>query len=124
MYEVSIKKSFSAAHALKEIGGMCEKLHGHNFIVEVSVASSELSDSGILIDFTVLQKWTDEILKNLDHKHLNETPFFNTCNPSAENIAKFIYDMLLEKTGNHNINVARVTVWESEDAKASYTGNT
>lgn len=123
MYEVTIKKSFSAAHILKEIGGTCEKLHGHNFIVEVSVCSSKLNDSGIVIDFKVLQEWTDEILKELDHKHLNETPFFNAINPSAENIARFIYERLLKKAIMHTINVERVTVWESEDTKASYSGN-
>lgn len=37
MYEVTIRKSFSAAHILKEIGGKCEDLHGHNFVVEVTV---------------------------------------------------------------------------------------
>jgi 6-pyruvoyltetrahydropterin/6-carboxytetrahydropterin synthase len=123
VYEVSIKKSFSAAHTLKDIGGTCEQLHGHNFIVEASVSSHKLSDSGILIDFSVLHEWTDEILQELDHKHLNETPFFNVLNPSAENIAKFIYERLLEKARSHDINVDRVTVWESEDTKASYTGN-
>ena len=43
MYEVTIKKTFSAAHILKEIGGRCEELHGHNFLVEVSVSAPELN---------------------------------------------------------------------------------
>jgi 6-pyruvoyltetrahydropterin/6-carboxytetrahydropterin synthase len=57
---------------LKEAGGTCEKLHGHNFIVEVSICSTGLTDAGILIDFRILKQWTDEILKEFDHKYLNE----------------------------------------------------
>ena len=63
MYEVTIKKSFSAAHLLKEIGGKCEELHGHNFLVEVSVAAESLNEEGLLIDFRVVKRWTDEVLE-------------------------------------------------------------
>jgi 6-pyruvoyltetrahydropterin/6-carboxytetrahydropterin synthase len=121
VYEVTIKQSFSAAHILKEIGGTCEKLHGHNFIVEVSLSSSELTEAGILIDFKILKEWTEDILKCLDHKDLNEVDYFKNINPSAENVARFIYDSISEKVKDHNIHAARVTVWESEDARASYS---
>ncbi|MCX5847777.1 MAG: 6-carboxytetrahydropterin synthase QueD [Deltaproteobacteria bacterium] len=124
MYEVTIKQSFSAAHTLKEIGGTCEKLHGHTFIVEVSVSSCELTETGILIDFRILKEWTNEILKELDHKYLNEINDFKNLNPSSENIARFIYDRISENAKNHHVDVSRVTVWESEDAKVSYSGKT
>jgi 6-pyruvoyltetrahydropterin/6-carboxytetrahydropterin synthase len=124
MYEVTIKQSFSAAHTLKEIGGTCEKLHGHTFIVEVSVSSCEITETGILIDFRILKEWTNEILKELDHKYLNEINYFKDLNPSSENVAKFIYDRISEKAENHHADVSRVTVWESEDAKVSYSGKT
>ena len=122
MYEVTITQSFSAAHSLKEIGGACEKLHGHNFIVEVSLSSPALNDAGIVIDFTIVKEWTDEILKELDHKYLNELIYFDGLNPSAENVARFIYDRVLEKARGHRLDVACVTVWESEDTRASYRG--
>ena len=122
MYEVSIKQSFSAAHILEEIGGNCENLHGHNFTVEVSISSHELKDAGILIDFRVLKEWTEEILNELDHKYLNEIDYFKNVNPSAENIAKFIYDSIKERVQCHNLDVSRVTVWESEDARVTYNG--
>lgn len=124
MYEVTIRQSFSAAHALKEVGGTCEKLHGHNFTVEVSLSSRILNDAGIVIDFNVLKEWTDGILGALDHTCLNELRYFNGLNPSAENIARFIYDRMIEKAKCQNLDVACVTVWESEDARASYRGNT
>lgn len=55
MYEVTIIKSFSAAHLLADIGGKCETLHGHNFKVEVSVAADQLDANGLLIDFRFLK---------------------------------------------------------------------
>jgi 6-pyruvoyltetrahydropterin/6-carboxytetrahydropterin synthase len=122
MYEVTIKNTFSAAHILKDIGGKCEKLHGHNFTVEVTVASRELNEDGLLIDFKILKGWTEEILEKLDHKLLNDTPYFKDTNPSAENIARFIYDGIYGKVKSRKIKISRVTVWESEDARVSYNG--
>jgi len=123
VYEVTIKQSFSAAHMLNEIGGACEKLHGHNFVVEISICSIVLSEEGILIDFRILKQWADEILKEFDHKYLNDISYFKDTNPSSENIARYIYDRISEKVKKINLDVSRVTVWESEDARASYYGN-
>jgi 6-pyruvoyltetrahydropterin/6-carboxytetrahydropterin synthase len=97
VYEVTIKQSFSAAHMLNEIGGACEKLHGHNFVVEISICSIVLSEEGILIDFRILKQWADEILKEFDHKYLNDISYFKDTNPSSENIARYIYDRISEK---------------------------
>ena len=66
MYEVTIIKSFSAAHLLAEIGGKCEELHGHNFKVEVTVAAKKLNSHGLLIDFRFLKKVLGEILDDID----------------------------------------------------------
>jgi 6-pyruvoyltetrahydropterin/6-carboxytetrahydropterin synthase len=120
MYEVTIKKTFSAAHILKEIGGRCEELHGHNFLVEVSVSAPELNKEGLLIDFRVLKKWTHDILEALDHKYLNEVDYFKDINPSSEQVARLIYDRIAEKAIPKGYVVSRVTVWESENARVSY----
>jgi 6-pyruvoyltetrahydropterin/6-carboxytetrahydropterin synthase len=122
MYEVTIKRAFSAAHCLKEIGGQCEKLHGHNFAVEVSVATSLLNSEGLAVDFRVLKDWTEQAIQELDHKYLNEIPAFHGKNPSSENIARYIYDQIARRAGTA-LAVTRVTVWESESAKVTYTGN-
>ena len=121
MYEVTIRKSFSAAHLLKEIGGKCEELHGHNFLVEVSVASESLNDEGLLIDFRVVKKWTDETLEQLDHKYLNEIDYFKNINPSSEQLARFLYDRISEKSRQGNVTLSRVTVWESDNSRVSYS---
>ncbi|MBA4421879.1 MAG: 6-carboxytetrahydropterin synthase QueD [Syntrophus sp. (in: bacteria)] len=121
MYEATIKKSFSAAHLLKEIGGKCEELHGHNFLVEVSVAAESLNSEGLLIDFRVVKKWTDEVLELLDHKYLNELEYFKNINPSSEQLARFLYDRIGEKSRQAKITLSRVTVWESENSRVSYS---
>ena len=124
MYEVTIIKSFSAAHVLAEIGGKCEELHGHNFKVEVTVAASELSSTGLLIDFRVFKKWLGEILEDIDHKHLNIVSSFAGINPSAENIAKYICEKMELKVKSSKINVVRVKIWESENAAVTYMPET
>ena len=121
MYEVTIKKSFSAAHLLKEIGGKCEELHGHNFLVEVSVASESLNSEGLLIDFRVVKRWTDDVLEQLDHKYLNEIEYFKNINPSSEQLARFLYDRISEKSRQANVTLLRVTVWESDNARVTYS---
>jgi len=120
MYEVTIIKSFSAAHVLAEIGGKCEDLHGHNFKVEATVAASDLSSTGLLIDFRVFKNWLGEILEDIDHKHLNILPSFVDINPSAENIAKYICEKMELKVKVARVNVVRVKIWESENAAVTY----
>jgi 6-pyruvoyltetrahydropterin/6-carboxytetrahydropterin synthase len=121
MFEVTIRKSFAAAHLLREIGGKCEELHGHNFTVEISAAADTLNQEGLVIDFRLLKNWTDEVLDQFDHKYLNELPIFKGTNPSSENIARFLYERIGEKAKPAKIRLSRVTVWESENARVSYS---
>lgn len=120
MYEVTIIKTFSAAHLLSEIGGKCEELHGHNFKVEISVAAEKLNSAGLLIDFRFLKKILGEILNDIDHKHLNTLAFFTGINPSAENIARYIYEKMELKVKTAGVKMIRVKIWESENAAVTY----
>jgi 6-pyruvoyltetrahydropterin/6-carboxytetrahydropterin synthase len=120
MYEVTIIKSFSAAHLLAEIGGKCEELHGHNFKVEITVAAEQLNSNGLLIDFRFLKKSLGEILEDIDHKHLNDLTLFAGINPSAENIAKYICEKMDIKVKTTGVNMVRVKIWESENAAVTY----
>jgi 6-pyruvoyltetrahydropterin/6-carboxytetrahydropterin synthase len=122
MYEVTIIKSFSAAHLLAQVGGKCEELHGHNFKVELSVGAEELNPSGLLIDFRLVKKWLSDILEEIDHKHLNEIPFFVKLNPSAENVARFIAEKIEPLAKKEGVKVTRVKVWESDNAYVTYKG--
>ena len=120
MYEITVTKTFSAAHTL-DIGSEREELHGHNFKVEATVASEELNADGLVLDFRVLKKWVNEILEELDHTFLNDLPAFKNSGPTSENIARFIYNRLERNTSVMGLKVSRIAVWESENSKAVYT---
>jgi 6-pyruvoyltetrahydropterin/6-carboxytetrahydropterin synthase len=120
MYELAIEDSFAAAHQLREYEGKCERLHGHNWKVQVSVAAVRLNEIGIAMDFTDIKKITKDILKHLDHTFLNDIFPFTEINPSSENIAKWIYESIKKKIDSDSVYVAGVTVWESDTASATY----
>ena len=120
MYNVSIETHFSAAHMLRNYKGKCENLHGHNWKVEVTVSTETLDEAGMAIDFAELKQKTNSIIKQLDHQHLNGMEYFKNVNPSSENIAAYIFNLLNEKLEDKNVRLTNVSVWESENSKASY----
>jgi len=119
MYELLVKGNFSAAHNLMDYKGKCEHLHGHNYNVEVYLEKKNLEKNGIAVDFSEIKLKLNEILEKLDHKYLNkDIDFFKNNNPSAENIAKFIFTNL--KKMIKKAKIKKVSVWESEDSCATY----
>ncbi|MBI5189736.1 MAG: 6-carboxytetrahydropterin synthase QueD [Nitrospirae bacterium] len=120
MYELTIETKFSAAHQLRGYQGRCEKLHGHNWKVKVSVVSEVLNDIGLVMDFKDLKDATNEFLAQLEHSFVNDVFPFTEINPSSENIAKWIYDGLSKKLNTDYLSVSMVTVYESDNACASY----
>ena len=123
MYRVGVKKRFSAAHSLREYGGNCENLHGHNWVVEVVYNSDSVDKIGMVVDFRALKEALDKILDGLDHCFLNDLDAFKEINPSSENISKYIYDKMRTGLGaDINGAISSVRVWESEDSWAEYSG--
>jgi len=110
-WTLSVKDRFQAAHFLKEYKGKCEKVHGHTFHVEVQIEVTELDNTGIGVDFTEIKNKLSRILP--DHTLLNEVYDFN---PSAENLSRHFFHELKKYYP-----VKAVTVWESEDASATYS---
>lgn len=121
MYELKIITQFGAAHQLKDTGGECEHLHGHNWKVEVYIKGEHLDRNGLLIDFKVIKNQTKEIIDKLDHKYLNELELFSEMNPTSENISRLIYELLGKKINSKEVKVSRVTTWESDTACATYS---
>jgi 6-pyruvoyltetrahydropterin/6-carboxytetrahydropterin synthase len=120
MYELMVESKFAAAHQLRGYKGKREYLHGHNWRVTVAVTAERLNEQGLAIDFHDLKKALRDVLDQLEHTFLNEIFPFTQINPSSENLAKWIYDTLAKKLNDDNIEVASVTVWESDSASASY----
>lgn len=109
-WELVVRQKFSAAHFLDNYKGKCEKMHGHTFEIEVHFQTGELDKSGISIDFGVIKEYLRQLVP--DHKVLNEVYDFS---PSAENLARYFFKQI-----KLQYPVARVMVWESDDAGASY----
>jgi len=120
MYQVSIQTSFAAAHFLRNYKGKCENLHGHNWKVEVTVSKKSLDTTGMAIDFSLLKQKTNNIVEKFDHTHLNELPFFEETNPSSENIAAYIFNLLEKELKGTTVTPVSVSVWESENSRATY----
>ena len=121
MYHVTIETHFSAAHFLRNYHGRCENLHGHNWKIEVTVSSDRLDEAGMALDFSILKEKTKAILEQLDHRNLNEIEPFTEINPSSENIANFLFKRLTQNLRDDPVTLTRVTVWESQNSKASYS---
>lgn len=126
MYELTIKKHFAAAHRLINYDGDCSRIHGHTWMVEVAVSGEKLDQCGMLIDFKVLKGMLEKVIKELDHSFLNElAPFCdeNACNPTAENLARYIYEGMSAALSEvlETVKICGVRVWESPDASAYYS---
>lgn len=122
MYEVSVEETFAAAHNLRNYKGKCEDLHGHNYKIRVVLSGKELDSTGLLYDFVNLKQVIRAIIASLDHKYLNELPPFDTLNPSAENLARHIYDRASQQLppSPNGAGIASITVWETETTAATY----
>ena len=120
MYEIEIRRTFSAAHQLKGYDGDCKNLHGHNYSVVVTMKSPELDSIGIAMDFKILKSEVDNLLKGYDHKNLSELPDFSDINPTSEVLARTIYRKLSEKLNNGLLKVYKVRIGESENSAITY----
>jgi 6-pyruvoyltetrahydropterin/6-carboxytetrahydropterin synthase len=122
MYEVSVDETFAAAHNLRGYKGKCENLHGHNYKVRVTLAGKEVDSVGLLYDFVHLKQVIQGVIRSLDHKYLNELSPFDVVNPSAENIAKYIYDQTAKQLHQapNGAGVSSITVWETDVTAATY----
>jgi 6-pyruvoyltetrahydropterin/6-carboxytetrahydropterin synthase len=119
-YTVTVQDGFSAAHALAGYDGDCEHLHGHNWIISVTVGGEKLNNLGILMDFRELKKLLRACLADLDHTNLTIHPTFSKINPSAENIARYIFDRLHDAIVQHGCELSEVAVSETPNSTAAY----
>jgi 6-pyruvoyltetrahydropterin/6-carboxytetrahydropterin synthase len=132
MYRVSREIEFCYGHRLLDYEGKCRHLHGHNGRAVITLAGEALDDRGILVDFgdikRQVRRWIDE---NLDHNLLlscddpllpllrarGERVFEMSCNPTAENIARLIFDQAVA----FGLPVVEVVLWETSSCFAAYS---
>ena len=133
MYHVTREIDFCYGHRLLNYEGKCRYLHGHNGRAVITIASETLDDRGMVLDFTdikqTVSRWIDE---HLDHRmilhrddpaagllaDLGEPLYLIDANPTAENIARLIYDVAVQE----GFRVVEVRLWETPRCFATYTG--
>ena len=134
MYQVTREIDFCYGHRLLNYEGKCRHLHGHNGRAVITIESSSLDERGMVLDFSdikqVVSRWIDE---NLDHRmilhrddpavaalsELGEPLHLIDVNPTAENIAKLIFDV----TAEHGFPVVETRLWETPRCFATYRGS-
>jgi 6-pyruvoyltetrahydropterin/6-carboxytetrahydropterin synthase len=134
MYRVTKEIWFCYGHRLLNYSGKCAHLHGHNGKAVITVETAALDPLGMVVDFSLMKKvigqWIDDTLDHTMLLHrddplvpellkLRERHFLLDVNPTAENIAKLIYDHAIEQ----GFPVAEVTLWETENSFATYRGS-
>ena len=121
MYYIFAEGHLSSAHQLRGYEGKCENLHGHNWQIKVCVKTKKLNEIGLAIDFKILKKYLHDLLDTLDHKNINtEIEYFKTINPTAENIAFYLYNEMKKLIANENVYMENIQVWETPTSSAIY----
>ncbi|MEM8994491.1 MAG: 6-carboxytetrahydropterin synthase QueD [Acidobacteriota bacterium] len=116
---------FAAGHHIPDHPGKCQHLHGHNYRTRVFLRADDLDSMGMVYDFGRLKVLMNEIVGPFDHRVINDIPPFDERNPTAENIAAYIYweveDRLAEdETAAGRVKVAKVELWENQTCCATY----
>ena len=125
MYQARVEAEFCAAHFLSHYYGKCENLHGHNYRIRLWVSGDKLDSGGMLADFSLLKKALNDSIAILDHSNLNDMEIFQN-DPSAERIARFIFDSVEKKLPELGIDSSllwAVDVFENSRSMARYKKN-
>ena len=131
MFTISRQFTFCYGHRLQGHAGKCANLHGHNGTIKIDLRNNQLNSQGMVTDFIDMKKTIGEWIETtLDH-HLilqesdplvdilqenGETVLTLPVDPTAENLAKLIY----EKAEDFGLPVCAVSVWETEKCAAEY----
>ncbi len=120
--DVFVKTHFSGGHHLRAYPGNCERPHGHNWKVKVTVRATQLDALGMGIDFKQLKQTVNAVVDELDHRDLNDLPAFRDINPSSEHIAMFLFKSLQEPLRTERYGLYSVEVRETDSSGVIYYG--
>lgn len=116
MFFITKEFTFDAAHNLTMYHGKCEKLHGHTYKLQVTVAG-EKQEEDMVIDFLKMKEIVrDEVLSVLDHSYINDV----LSQPTAENIAEWIFNKLSGKIRGNSFELYEVALWETPTSFVRY----
>ena len=121
MFKVSKEMMISATHRVREHQGGCERIHGHNWKIIVTVGSEMLNEMGMVIDFKDLKHSMHKIIMPMDHNDINDYSPFDKINPTSENLAKFIFDEMSKELNDNRKRIVEVKVYETDTSMATYS---
>ena len=119
MYEVSVEGVFSAAHQIELPDGSLEPLHGHDWRVTVTFAGAELDETGLLVDFLMAEARLNDVIKRFQHTNLGENSVMRGLNPTAEHVARVIYDCMAQDDRLEPA-LSRVSITEAPGCTATF----
>jgi 6-pyruvoyltetrahydropterin/6-carboxytetrahydropterin synthase len=120
-YKLKVLTEFASAHTLRDYPGDCSRMHGHNWKVELEVETRTLDETGMGIDFRKMKDAAREVGDELDHRYLNDLEPFTKINPTAENIAAYMYREISSRLNSETVKVSAVTLWETDRASVRYS---
>jgi len=121
MYTLAVRRSILANHFL--VGGNWgeeNRLHPHQYQVEIELGGETLDQYGYLVDIVDLGAVLDEIVQYFQGSTLNELPEFAGANPSIENFARVVFRSICRRINAPNISSIHVRIWEDDIARAGY----
>lgn len=124
MFMIGVRQRFSAAHRLDQHPGKCSRLHGHTWEVEAVLRGADTGESGMLVDFDEVAGALETAVSDLDHSCLNDLEPFASAAPTAENVARLVFERLDGEAARRgwSASLDRVTVWESADKWSCFEG--
>ena len=120
MYKLTSLSSLSAAHYLRDYKGTCQRIHGHNWKIEITIESDRMNGLGMVMDFKEIKELTWQAVGRFDHQVFNDIAPFDKLNPTAENISKHFYQEIA-KLLPEGIKLSNVKLWETEKYCIEYS---
>ena len=121
MYRVMVSGGFSAVHRVRLADGRSEEPHEHDWSVEVCFSGQELDSAGILVDFVEAKTALEGITAHLEGADLNACPLLSGLNPTAERVARSIYQALARRVSRPDL-LQSVRVGEAPGCSATFVG--
>ena len=120
MFTISVETRFKASHKLNLPDGSKEPAHYHDWVVTAEVSSKKLNNMAIVMNFQKLKQMLDNIVSNFHNTALNKFRYFGQNNPSAENVARYIFERLDHKLPK-GLNLENVKVVEEPGCWAKFS---
>ena len=121
MFAVGVRHRLRALHSLEAQGGSEAFPHAHDYLVEWSCSAGSLDARGYAVDIAEMRAFLAGLCGRLEGADLNGLAFFAARPPSVENLALFVASELRGCASSAPLAASRVTVWESDDAWASWS---